>query len=206
MTVNENSETGDYATAAAYFQRIAPLYAEDRWGLIEVTMLKMYAQCLKILHRRDDYSRVVLSLLAKAAAMEKSRLQRPIQHSSQSPISTSKWLEDDNMDVSGLMTELLEFSSELPYNVTVPMTEHFDHIKVNPVIHHFEDHDGFQMQIQLRHLFEDGIEAHTMKVRLVANVAGQTKEIWLQGQVPVMIKQGSQSFWLNTNVSMNHNE
>ncbi|KAI9689372.1 MAG: hypothetical protein M1822_010023 [Bathelium mastoideum] len=194
-------ETGDYATAAAYFQRIAPLYAEDRWGLIEATMLKMYAQCLKILHRRDDYSRVLLNLLAKAAAMEKSRSQGPTKKLPQSSAVNSKWLDDDDVDVSGQMTELLNFSSELPYTVTVPMVKYFDGLKIDPIVQHFQDKDGFKMHVKFRHLFEDNIEAEAIKLRLVYTSPGQTKEVWLQGPSPVLIKKGPQSFWLSTNIS-----
>ena len=163
-------------------------------------MLKMYAQCLKILHRRDEYSRVLLNLLAKAAASEKSRLGSQIKHPRNSLSEVSKWLDDDNIDVVGQMTELIDLSSELPYNINAPMAKYFDRVVVDPVIHHFQEKDGFQMQVKFRHLFEDDIEAQVIKLRLLSTTAGQMRELWLQGQVPVRIMKGLQSFWLKTNV------
>ena len=164
-------------------------------------MLKVYAQCLKILHRKDEYTRVLLNLLAKAVAMEKSRLQDATEHQQRSVRLKSGWLDDESIDVVGLMTELLQFSLELPYNVTVSMTKYFDKVAVDPVIHHFRDKDGFQIQFKFRHLLEDDLEAQSVKLRLVSTTSGHMREIWLQGQAPVRIKKGPQSFWLSTNVS-----
>ena len=67
-----NSELGDFAAAAMYFGRMASLFAETRWNTVETTMLKMYAQCLKKLNRKDEYLRTLLDLLAKSAASKKS--------------------------------------------------------------------------------------------------------------------------------------
>ncbi|KAL9078787.1 MAG: hypothetical protein Q9157_002307 [Trypethelium eluteriae] len=194
-------ETGDYAMAAAYFQRITPLYAEDGWSLIEVTMLKTYAQCLKILHRRDEYARVLLNLLAKAAAMEKSRSKSQRKQVYSSPEEASNWLDDEKSNVVGQMTELIKFSSDLPYKITVSMTKYFDAVRVDPTVHHFHDQDGFEMQIKFRYLFEDDLEADTVKLRLVSTAAGQMRELWLQGNPSVRIKKGEQLLWLGTNVS-----
>ncbi|KAL9097782.1 MAG: hypothetical protein Q9165_000108 [Trypethelium subeluteriae] len=194
-------ETGDYAMAAAYFQRIAPLYAEDGWSLIEVTMLKTYAHCLKILHRRDEYARVLLNLLAKAAAMEKSCLasQRKQVHSPRE--GKPNRLDDEGSEFVGQMTELVNFSSDLPYKITVSMNKYFDAVRVDPTVHHFPDKDGFEMQIKFRYLFDDDLDADAVKLRLVSTAAGQMRELWLHGNPSVRIKKGERLLWLGTNVS-----
>jgi trafficking protein particle complex subunit 10 len=63
-----NSQSGDYSAAATYFGRLVPLYAQDRWSTIEDSLLSVYARCLKELHRKDEYVRIELALLAKYAA------------------------------------------------------------------------------------------------------------------------------------------
>ncbi|KAI9703059.1 MAG: hypothetical protein M1820_005931 [Bogoriella megaspora] len=197
-----NFETGDYATAAAYFQRIAPLYSEDRWVLIEVTILKMYAQCLKVLHRKDEYSRILLTLLAKAATKQTSRSSPHVDHSVQVPKMSSNWLDEDEIEIEGQLRELLDFSAELPYNLTVQMTKYFDAVVIEPFIHHFKDRDGFQMKAKFRHLFDDELEARSIKLRLVNTTGGQMREIWLEAESPVTIQKGPTAIWLRTNISI----
>lgn len=166
-------------------------------------MLKMYAQCMKKLNRKDEYARTLLDLLAKSAASRKS-----IWTSSKrtSGIEAYKlpndWLDDDKVDTTGQLDELIAFSQQLPYDMHVPMAKYFGDIVVEPYLRHFDDKDGFQLRLQFRHILEDDFELEHAKVRLINATSGQGKEIWLESSELTHHKKGLCRMWLNSNVSM----
>ncbi|OCK77953.1 TMEM1 family protein-like protein [Lepidopterella palustris CBS 459.81] len=200
-------ELGDYAAAAMYFHRMAPLFAENRWNYVETTMLKMYAQCLKKLNRKDEYVRTLLDLLAKSAAERKTiRLARAsLQGTSIAErierSKTSGWLDDDKVDTAGFLTELIDYSNRLPYDVTVPMSKYFGDITVEPYVRHYDDKDGFQLRLQFRHLLEDDIVIQKARVRLISAVSGHSKEIWLESENAMNLRRGMARTWLNSNIN-----
>ncbi|KAH7117939.1 TMEM1 family protein-like protein [Dendryphion nanum] len=195
-------ELGDYAAASMYFGRMASFFAESRWNLVESTMLKMHAQCLKKLNRKDEYVRKLLDLLAKSAANMK-QLRASSRQSSTPVRSTSLkgWLDDDNVDTTGLLRELVEFSEHLPYDISVSMPHYFSDISVEPYVRHYDDRDGFQLRLQFRHLLEDDIEVKSVKVRLIGATADQWKEIWLESSTVIQLRKGVCRAWLGSNVN-----
>ncbi|KAL1634004.1 hypothetical protein SLS56_002595 [Neofusicoccum ribis] len=181
---------------AALKFRMAPLYAQNRWNLVEVTMLKMYAQCLKKLNRKDEYVRVLLDLLAKSASNRKPSLSLKMRRAS---IHTP-WLNDDHLDTTGILQELVTFSDELPYDVPAPMSRYFSDVLVDPYIQHYEDKDGFQMRLSFRHLLEDDIEIDKAKIRLVSIEPGENRDVWLETSEKLEVKQGQTTAWLHSHV------
>ncbi|OCL12691.1 hypothetical protein AOQ84DRAFT_385930 [Glonium stellatum] len=200
-------ELGDFAAAAMYFSRMAPLFAENRWNFVETTMLKMYAQCLKKLNRKDEYVRTLLDLLSKSAARSKSiRLHRTSVHSKSSAeasasVATLGWLDDDRVETLGFFEELITYSEQLPYNITVPMSKYFGDIGVEPYVRHYDNKDGFQLRLQFRHLLEDDIVIQKARVRLLHTSSSQGKDIWLENEDPVHLRKGFIKTWLSSNVN-----
>lgn len=196
------SELGDYAAAAMYFGRMASLFAETRWNTVETTMLKMYAQCLKKLNRKDEYVRTLLDLLAKSAA---SRLSIRSSSKRANAIETDKmpkdWLNDAKVDTTGVFKQLIAYSEQLPKDKNPLMAKYFDDIVVEPYLRHFDNKDGFQLRLQFRHILEDDIEIDKAKVRLTSATATQGKEIWLESSGPIEVTKGLCRLWLSSNVS-----
>lgn len=190
-------EVGDYAAAAMYFGRMASSFAESRWNLVEGTMLRLHAQCLKKLNRKDEYVRTLLDLLVKSAA-DKKTIRTP---SDRAVAASGNWLNDDKLDTSSVLSELIEYSEQLPYDRTVSMSHYFDDISVEPYIRHYEDKDGFQLRLQFRHLLEDETTFDHAKVRLISANSAQAKEIWLESSEPIDVKKGLCRIWLGSNVS-----
>ncbi|KAF2736845.1 TMEM1 family protein-like protein [Polyplosphaeria fusca] len=191
-------ELGDFAAAAMYFGRMASMFAENRWNFVEATMLKMYSQCLKRLNRRDEYARTLLDLLAKSAASRK-RIREKRERTVLDPGNI--WLDDDKVDTTGLFEELLQFSEQLPYDMSVPMNKYFGDISVEPYVRHFDDKDGFQLRLQFRHVLEDEIDIRGAKMRLISAVSAQSKEIWLHTSEPTTLKKGICRVWLSSIVN-----
>jgi len=187
---------------------MAPQFAETRWNFVETTMLKMYAQCLKKLNRKDEYTRTLLDLLAKSAAKKKSiRVSRKSFQPKPIPDedigrNTFSWLDDDNAETDGLFHELLEYSEQLPYDITVPMSRYFGDILVEPYVRHYDDRDGFQLRLQVRHLLEDDILVEKARIHLIHVTPGQGKEMWLDIEDNMLVKKGLFRTWLDSNVSI----
>ncbi|XP_014553540.1 hypothetical protein COCVIDRAFT_107443 [Bipolaris victoriae FI3] len=192
-------ELGDFAAAATYFGRMASYFATSRWNTVEATMLKMHARCLKKLNRKDEYVRTVLDLLAKSSA------SRMASKSSSKRIDATgdshEWLNDDNVDTTDVLHEIVGYSQQLPYDVTVQMAKYFSDISVEPYVRHYEDKDGFQLRLQFRHLLEDEIEIRAAKIRLVSSVSNQAKDVWLEETGTIQVKKGLNRMWIGCNVN-----
>lgn len=180
---------------------MASLFAESRWNTVETTMLKMHARCLKKLNRRDEYVRTLLDLLAKSVA---SRMSTKMSSERTRVTEVSgvprDWLDDDKVDTTGVFHELIDYSQQLPYDLTVPMQKYFSDILVEPYVRHYDDKDGFQVCVQFKHLLEDFIEIRAAKVRLVSAGLTQGKELWLENTDPTPLKRGLNRMWLDCNV------
>jgi hypothetical protein len=165
-------------------------------------MLKMHARCLKKLNRKDEYVRTVLDLLAKSAASRmalKASSKRAIANETSD--TPRDWLDDDKVDTSDVFHELINYSQQLPYDVTVQMPKYFGDISVEPYVRHYDAKDGFQLRLQFRHLLEDEIEIKAAKIHLVSATSAQAKDIWLEETGPIQLKKGLNRMWLGCNVS-----
>ena len=111
------------------------------------------------------------------------------------------WLNDDQVDTTGIFHELIDYSQNLPYDVTVPMSKYFGDISVEPYLRHYEDRDGFQLRLQFRNLLEDEIELRAAKIRLVTTSSTYSREIWLESLEPIEMKKGLSRIWLDCKVS-----
>jgi hypothetical protein len=185
-----------------YFGRMASLFAESRWNTVETTMLKMYARCLKKLNRKDEYVRTLLDLLAKSAASRMS-FKTTSKRASANDISDMPrdWLNDDKVDTTGVFGELINYSQQLPYDVTVQMSKYFGDTFVEPHVRHYDDKDGFQLRLQFRHVLEDEVEIKAVKIRLVSANSTTGKDIWLESSGPMQLQKGLSRLWLGCNVS-----
>jgi hypothetical protein len=166
-------------------------------------MLKMHAQCLKKLNRKDEYLRTLLDLLAKSAASRMS-FRTTSRRADANDISDMPrdWLNDDKVDTSGIFDEVVDFSQQLTYDITVQMPKYFGDILVDPYVRHYDDKDGFQLRLQFRHILEDEVEIKVAKVRLVSTGPTQGKDIWLESSNPLRLKKGLTRIWLGCNVSI----
>ncbi|KAI9716575.1 MAG: hypothetical protein M1812_005306 [Candelaria pacifica] len=195
--------TGDFASAAAYYHRIAPFYAETSWYLVETSMLKMYAQCLKQLDQKEDYIRAILNLLAKAASIERAQL---LPHRAKSESAhvrkglTNK--NDEEIDTSGYVEDLLSYSKSLSHKITAPLNDYCTDVYLDHHPRHYPNKDGFQLQLRLRYLLESSITLKSIKVSIIGSFGGQSRDIWLQSDEEVVLKRGVNRIWLESNATI----
>lgn len=81
------------------------------------------------------------------------------------------------------------------------MSKYFSNISVEPYVHHYEDSDGFQLSLSVRHIFDDCDIIESAKIRLVCADSNQTKDIWLETSKSINLKKGLVRLWLDCNVS-----
>lgn len=203
--LTECSELGDFRAASMYFGRMASLFAESRWNTVEAIMLKMHARCLRKLNRKDEYLRTLLDLLAKSAssrmAFKATSKRASDDAQSGQPLY---WLNDDKVETTDVFYELVEYSQQLTYDITVAMPKYFGDITAEPYVRHYDDQDGFQLRLQFRHLLEDEIEIRAAKIRLVNTRNPQAKDIWLETPGPMQLKKGLNRAWLGCKVKPPH--
>ncbi|KAK6003927.1 hypothetical protein QM012_008777 [Aureobasidium pullulans] len=186
-------QLGDVAQAATYFQRSSTTFSKTSWSYVHGQMLRIYAKCLKDLHRRDEYMRVMLSLLGNVVARRTTRELPRVR-------SSSAWLDEETVDVSGVLGELVSFSEELPYNFTASMSDFFAGIDVSPEIALHSDHDGFGLNVRFKHLLDDDLEIDRIKLRLVL-ASDASQEILLQSDGPLLLKRGLTNLQVHSNVT-----
>jgi len=160
-------------------------------------MLRAYAKCLKELHRRDEYMRVMMSLLSKVIIRQRTlsipRLRSPTTKPS------SAWIDDGDVNVSGVLDQIVTFSMEMPYDFTAMMSDFFSDINVDQEVLHYDEKDGFSLNVQFRHLLQDPLMLDRVRLRLShSRESGQ--EIWLESDGQVSLKNGLVKLRLQSNV------
>ncbi|KAI5266202.1 hypothetical protein E4T47_08310 [Aureobasidium subglaciale] len=186
-------QLGDVAQAATYFQRSSATFLKTSWSYVHGEMLRIYAKCLKDLHRRDEYMRVMLSLLGKVVAHRTTKSLPRIR-------GTSVWLDEETVDVTGILEELVRFSGELPYNFNATMSEFFANINVSPEIMHYSGKDGFSLNVHFTHLLDEDLTLDRVKLRLVL-VSDGSQEILLQSDGPLTLKRGLTKLKVHSSVT-----
>jgi hypothetical protein len=188
----------DYSAAASYFYRMTPSYGESGWSQVELSMLLLYANCLKELQRKDEFVRVVLKLLSKAALAEKAtqlrkstlKIGRPPNFESEEVLSATSYLK-----------ELLETTKTLPHEIRVPLENFFGRLDVDNTANYHPQQDSFTLQLKLLYLLEDDLPIEKAKVRINATFGETNREIWLETEGPTTFKKGDCFLTVQTNVS-----
>ena len=178
------SHMGDYQTAASYFHQLAPFYAKDDWDSLEMSMLNMYAQCLKNIGRHEEYIRVGLKMVAKLSRQRRSLLS-VLPNAAHKPLSLS---------------DLISTSRSLKEPITVPLDKYFRDITVDPYPRHYDDHDGFQLQLKLWNATLGAFKAQQVRVQISSIEEEIHSEIWLTSEKIHVLEPGIAAILIGTKV------
>lgn len=185
----------DYKTAAAYFHQIAPFYANSHWVVLEGMILELYARCLKELKQNEEYVRTLVRLLSRYAWYIQSKLSK--RQKMTAALSTPS----ARSAVHPYIEDLLQASAGLQKECSVPLTDFFGDLEVDPEIRHYEDKDGFQLQLRLRFFLDKDIKIESLKMRLVNGRGTQSNEVWLEHLEEILIKSSSTKLLIGSSVS-----
>lgn len=181
----------NYTAAASHFHQIAPFYGNKRWTVLEGAILEMYTRCLKELKRSEEYVRLLLRLLAKFAAHTQANLTNHQQKVSGDPVLLAA--------VSPYVDDLFKSSGKLQKDLSGSLLEFFADLRVDPVVLHYPDRDGFQVQLYLRFLLSDKIDIDAVKVRLVS-ASGQSNEQWIETSTKSVVRSSSTRLLIDSSV------
>lgn len=173
---------GDYEAAAAYFNQLAPFYGNKRWIVLEGVMLEMHARCLKELNRNEEYVRIMLRLLSKFATYKQSNMSIR-----QKTLDASAQFSETAL-VNQYVDDLFTTSSALQKEVSASLTDFFADLHVSPTVIHYEDKDGFQIELSLRFLLGKKIDIESIKIRLVHASSSFSNEHWIEAPTRVSIR------------------
>ncbi|KUI57769.1 Trafficking protein particle complex subunit 10 [Cytospora mali] len=184
----------DYAAAASYFLRTTPFYGESGWSLLELSMLVMYSKCLRELKKNDDYVRVVLKLLSKAANSEKERIQET------SSIKLGQIVDKEYPEseaFKGFLPDFLVAAKSFNKDVKHSLLNFFTNIELEGTPVYDDGQDSFCLTLRLRSVLADPLPVDKAMVRLVA--AGGSREIWLENTEDLELKPGRNKIQLRSN-------
>lgn len=188
---------GENVAASSYFWRTTPFFGESGWSLLELSMLVMYSQCLKQLRKKDDYVKVMLKLLSKAAAAERDR------QSQRSSLRLGEKTEvefPDSEAIKGCLTDLLAETKTLQSPVKVPLSSFFSVVEVDGTPEYHDGKDSFSVYLKLGSLLVDEFKIDQASAQMIGHISGAQREISLQLSSPVTIRPGRNKIKLDGNV------
>lgn len=165
----------DYAAAASYFLRTTPFYGESGWSLLELSMLVMYSTCLRELKKNDDYVRVVLKLLSKAANSEKEKIQEK-SRIKLGPREDTEYAESEAF--KGFLPDFLVAAKSFNKEVKHSLLNFFTDIELEGTPIYDDGRDRFCLTLKLRSVLADPLPIDKAMMRIVA--AGGSREMWLE--------------------------
>ncbi|KAF3762776.1 hypothetical protein M406DRAFT_235618, partial [Cryphonectria parasitica EP155] len=183
----------DYAAAASYFLRTTPFYGESGWSLLELSMLVMYSKCLRELKRNEDYVRVVLKLLSKAASSEKDRIQAKGSFRIGDTDAATKYAESDAF--KGFLPDFLAAANSFNKEVKHSLQNFFTNIELEGTPTYDDDQDSFSLVVKLHSVLVDPMPVEKAMLRLVT--AGGARELWLETKQALELKPGRNKIQLH---------
>lgn len=176
-------KAGDYGASASFFHRSTPFFGESGWSLLELSMLVMYARCLRELDRQESFVQVVLKMLTKAAAAK-------AEYASRASFKGVQRGRGDFSAVRGFVGALLEAAGGLPREVVVPLSSFFLRVDVCGAPRYTEGSDRVEVDIEVDSLLEEELPVEKAGLRLACVDGGPMKEIKLECEGEQTIKPG----------------
>jgi len=167
-------------------------YEKQGWGLIETTLLGMYAKCLKEMEKPEEHVNVLLKLLKKSAAAERARVGRLAGKDVETPPTQSPLgrLNAAYVDVRGYVTEVMALSKDLPREIVNPMLDFWSDVSVDLYPRHPPDRDGFEVGVRMRFLLTDPLLVDKIAVRVVSAPPRQGRELTLVSMGEIEMRRG----------------
>ncbi|KAI1336255.1 trafficking protein particle complex subunit 10 [Xylariaceae sp. FL0016] len=190
---------GDFASAASYFWRTTPFFGESGWSLLELSMLVMYSRCLKQLERKDEYVKVLLKLLSKAAAAERDQQRKK---------STFRIGQKPEVDfpgseaIKGFLIDLISEAKGLSHEVRMPLSSFFYSMEIIGSPEYHDGRDSFSVHLSVTSLLVDQFTVDKARMRITSAQSRSQKEIWLEQEGPITIQPGRNVLKLRSNAAI----
>lgn len=190
---------GEYGPASFYFWRTTPFFGESGWSLLELSMLVMYSRCLEQLQRKEEYVKVMLKLLTKAAAAERDRLEQKLAFRLRKSDDDVDYPDDEA--IKGFLDNLLAAANTLPNEMQIPLSSFFSLVQAEGPPEYHQGRDSISLNLRMNSLLVDDLKIDAARVRVVSTAGKPSKEIWFELAEPTTLKPGKNRLKLNSNVS-----
>lgn len=187
----------DYPAASSFFCMTTPFFGESGWSLLELSMLVMYSHCLKEMQSKQDYIRVALKLMTKAASAEKEWLRQ--KHSSRVK-GLGNASKPDMSCIAEAVGSMSDLVASLPTEAKVPLDGFFAHVEFQSLPQYHEGQDSCEVTVRLTCLLPEGIDINTASLRLASTDGGPTKELWFEMKEDVSLARGPGTITLQCKV------
>ena len=158
---------GDFAVAAAYFRQLAPFYAQGQWSQLELVMLDLYAQCLQKMARKEEYVSIALKMVAKQ--VEATRKSDRKQH--------HRLEQSFHNKLPTYFGSLIDASKSLEKPIVTPMERYFDHIVLDPRLHHDDDDGTVHLLLLAKHHMSEDVHIEEIQICLTRMAEEQRIEL-----------------------------
>ncbi|OTA97832.1 hypothetical protein M434DRAFT_391451 [Hypoxylon sp. CO27-5] len=186
----------DYGSASSYLWETTPFFGDSGWSLLELSMLVMCSRCLKQLQQKEDYVKVMLKLLTKAAAAERDYQGQKLKFR----LGKKDDIEyPDSTAIKGFLDDLLAVTRTLPTELRIPLSSFFSVVEVEGPPEYHQGRDGISLNLKVNSLLVDNLKVDTGKVRVVSTAGRSSKEIWFELANAITIKPGKNKLKLNSN-------
>ncbi|KAL6720132.1 hypothetical protein ACLMJK_002053 [Lecanora helva] len=175
----------DYRSAASYFRQLAPFYANSDWDKLEVSMLDMYAQCLKQFDQKDDFVRVSLKILAKII-----KETFTVKGDSGNQRGDPRGLQHELNVAKGYLASITATSKTCNTEFSAPLEDYFSNIYLEKYIDEHTEKDGFELHLHLRSLLPTDLLADSIQVKLLKSDADHRSELFFATEQAQAIKPG----------------
>ncbi|KAI9158065.1 Trafficking protein particle complex subunit 10 [Paramyrothecium foliicola] len=184
----------DYKTAASQFARTTPFFGVSGWGMLELSMLIMYSQCLSELEANEDYVRVTLKLLTKACAAEKHRLE---QKSAVLLVGGNS--EPGMTPLKGVVGKLFNLAKVLPTVAKVPLANFFSRIELVGAPGYEDKQDSCYLTFKLWSLLPEEVAFDHVSLKIASVDGGPCKEILFESKSETWLKPGKNTVKVSSN-------
>ncbi|KAI6380091.1 hypothetical protein MCOR25_001746 [Pyricularia grisea] len=191
---------GEFREAAKYFMDTIPFFGERGWSLLELSLLVMYCKCLEELGHKDDYVKVALKLLSKAAMAEHQR--REHRRSAKEVDKEKPTTYPESTVIRGFLPSVLQITKDLTHDVVVPLCDFVSEIAFDGAPFYHDMQDSFSVCLAVHSLLVDELELDHAQVKLRCNDSGGLKNISLATSSPVCIKPGRNKIELTCNAAV----
>lgn len=187
----------EYQAAAGYFDQATPFFGNSGWSSLELSMLVMYSQCLGELQSKDDYVRVALTLLVKACAAERERLQEK----SALLLRTRRTAVPDTSPLQGVVGKLFSLAKTLSTEVKVPLANFFTNIQLAGAPRYHDKRDTCSLSITLHSLLPEEITLDAAKIKVTCTDGGPCRDLVFEKTGQFLLTPGKNSITVDCNVS-----
>lgn len=185
----------EYREAAQAFSQTTPHFGESGWSILELSMLIMYAHCVRESQSQDDYVIVAVKLIVMACAANKAERA--------SRIGKSTIKQDlDMTPIKEVAETLFELSSSIAREVRVPLLSLFNNVELfGPPVYH-ESQDTCILTVDLDSLLPDDLAVDSMQLRATCIDNGPVKELVFEQKKGATLASGHTKITLSSNVSI----